>query len=123
MSENVEEYPEADLASMLAVNDEEFQWVPVDEWKMKVKVKSISKKDQVLLRKKSTVNGVLDTSRMEQLLFVYGIESPKITSEHVDRLFEKRSSALDKVMNAILELSGMVGKKSDPEEAAADFQE
>ena len=120
MSEKVEEFPIGDLASMLAVNDKVEEWVNVPEWKMRVKVKSITKGDQVKLRKQATVRGELDMTRMEQLIFVYGLAEPAITEEHLGRLFEKQSGAVDRILNAIFEVSGMTKKV---EEAEADFQE
>lgn len=120
--ENVveEEFPAADLASILSVNDKAEEWVPIPEWKMRVKVTSISKADQVKLRKQALVRGQVDTTRMEQLLFVYGLAEPKITSEHIDRLFEKQSGAVDRILNAIFKISGMLNTTEDAE---ADFQE
>lgn len=117
---NVEEYPVADLASILSVNDKTEDWVKIPEWKMQVKVKSITKADQVKLRKQSMVRGEVDPVQMERLIFIYGLAEPKIEAEHLDRLFDKQSGAVDRILNAILRVSGMT---TDTEEAEADFQE
>lgn len=117
---NKEEYPVADLASILSVNDKVEEWVNIPEWKMRVKVRSITKADQVKLRKQSTVRGEVDVVKMEQQIFLYGLAEPKIEAEHLDRLFEKQSGAVDRILNAIFQVSGMT---ADVDEAEADFQE
>ncbi len=115
-----EEFEVADLASILAIEDKSEAWVDIPEWQKKVKVKSLSKADQVRLRKMSTVRGVIDPVKMEQLIFVYGLAEPKIQPEHVDRLFEKQAGAVDRILNAIFKVSGMT---EDPKEAEETFQE
>src|SRR6266404_2848407 len=105
MSVDEEEFPVADLASLLAVNDKAEDWVNIPEWKMRVKVQSISKANQVLLRKQSTTRGNIDPVKMEQLIFVYGLAEPKMEPEHIDRLFEKHAGAVDLILNAIFRVS------------------
>ncbi len=118
---NKEEFPVADLASILSVNDSQEEYVDIPEWKMRVKVKSLTKGDQVKLRKESTDrHGNLDTTQMEQLVFVYGVVEPKLGRQDVDRLYEKQSAAVDRILKAIFDLSGM---GADNSEAEADFQE
>lgn len=124
MSEELEpkvDFPAGDLASILSVNDSKETWVNIPEWKMKVKVKSLTKGEQVRLRKESTDHrGNLDTSLMEQLIFVYGLVEPKVEREHLDRLFEKQSSAVDRILSAIFDASNM---GPDNKVAEEDFQE
>ncbi len=120
------DYPVADLAAILSLDDKKEDWVNIPEWEMKIKVKSLSKADQVRLRKQSMVKGPggvtnIDPVKMEQLLIVYGVVEPKFTTEHIDRLFEKQSGAVDRILAAIFKISGMT--EDSAKDAEADFQE
>lgn len=118
---NVNDLPEATLEQLLAVQDSNTEWIAVPEWGFKVQVKGLSKADQIRARKQSSVRGKLDESKLEGMVFVYGMVSPKITPDQLDRLYEKSSGVVDRILGAILRLSGM-DEQTDGQ-AEADFRE
>jgi hypothetical protein len=115
------ELPEGDLASLLGVSDAVEEWFPVPEWGFKIKLRSLSKADQIRCRKMATRQGRLDDQAFEGLLLLAGIAQPKLGPEHLDRLQSKNVGVVNKIQRRILELSSMM--EADSEEADADFQE
>lgn len=118
---DVNNLPEGTLESILAMPANNEEWLPVPEWNCKVKVKGLSKADQIRARKQSTVRGKLDETKLEGLVFVYGMVSPQITPDKLDALYEKQSGVVDRLLAAIMRLSGMDEFAND--EAEADFRE
>lgn len=117
MTENL---PIGNLADILAIDDTQESVVNIPEWNCSVRVKSLTKSRQIALRKQSTIRGVVDENRLEGLLFIYGVVEPQFSPEHVDRLFEKSSGAVDRILQEILTLSGMT--EDVTKAAEADFQ-
>ncbi len=115
------ELPEADLASLLGVNDSREEWFNVPEWGFKIKLRSLSKADQVRCRKMATRQGRLDDQAFEGLLLIAGIASPKLSPEHLDRLQSKNVGVVNRIQKRILEISSMM--EADQEDAEADVQE
>lgn len=110
MSENVEETNELkvpDLAELLAIDDKQEKWVDLPKWGFKVKVRSLSKAEQIKLRKQASVQGKVDQNRLEGLLLVNGMVQPKMNIDHINRVFEKQGGLVDKILMAILDISGM----------------
>ena len=114
MSENTEETfvetPELkvpDLAELLAIDDKREAWVDLPQWGFKVKVRSLSKAEQIKLRKQATVQGKVDQNRLEGLLLVHGMTQPRMTIDHINRVFEKQGGLVDKILMTILDISGM----------------
>lgn len=118
---NVKDLPEATLDQLLAVPDSNTEWIAIPEWGYKVQVKGLSKADQIKARKQASVRGKVDETKLEGLVFVYGMVTPKVTPDQLDRLYEKSSGVVDRILGAILRLSGMDGFVD--EEAEADFRE
>lgn len=118
MAENL---PLGTLDDILAVSDSNEESVNIPEWGFSVKVRGITKGEQIRLRKQAAVKGRLDEAKLEGLILVTGLVSPKVTPDKVDILFEKSSGAVDKILMAIFRLSGMDGQLD--EEAEADFRE
>jgi hypothetical protein len=116
-----EDLPEADLASLLAVNDSKEEWLYLKEWGFKIKIRSLSKADQIMCRKRATRQGRLDDDAFEGHLLLSGIVSPRLSAEHLDRLQSKNVGVITKITRRILELSSMV--QSDADEAEADFRD
>ena len=116
-----QELPIGTLEQILSAKDTNEDFVNVPEWGCKVKVKGLTKADQVRLRKQSTRAGKVDESKLEGLVLVNGMVEPKITPDRVDALFEKSSGAVDRVLLRIFELSGMTDNQG--EEAEADFRD
>lgn len=109
--------PVGDLAAILALDDSTSEWVDVPEWNCKVQVKSLSKGDQIQVRRQSTdKRGNLDEAKFEGLLFVAGVVQPDFQPEHLPRLMEKSAGAFTKVINRILVVSGMTDDVSEDDE-------
>lgn len=116
-----DDLPEADLATLLGVNDTTEEWYPVPKWGFKVKIKSLSKADQIRCRKMATRQGKLDSDAFEGYLLMAGIVSPRMSPEHIDRLQGKSVGVVSGILRRILELSNMM--ESDEEAAEEDFQD
>jgi hypothetical protein len=116
-----DDLPEADLATLLGVNDSAEEWYPIKEWGFKVKIKSLSKSDQIRCRKMATRQGKLDSDALEGYLLMAGIVSPRMSPDHLDRLQSKNMGTVAKLLRRILEISHMMDE--DNEEAEADFQD
>lgn len=116
-----DELPEADLASLLGVNDSREEWYPIKEWGFKVKIKSLSKADQIRCRKMATRQGRLDSDALEGFLLMAGIVQPRMSAEHLDRLQSKNVGTVSKLLRKILEISNMMD--GDAEKDEEDFQE
>lgn len=114
------ELPVGTIEDILSCDDTQEDWVNVPEWKCKVKVKALSKGEQLKVRKVATVKGNIDMSRMDGLLFVAGVVEPRFTADHIDRLQKKSAVAFDRVLNRIMELSGAAESEEDVE---AQFSE
>lgn len=124
MAENPvdEGLPVGDFNFIIGKVSDTSRWVEVPEWGCKVKIKSLSKAEQVRLRKASTVRGVVDDVKLEQNLFVYAMVEPRLTIDQVDELFSKSSpKALNKLSAAMLTLSGLT--EDYIKDAEADFQD
>lgn len=116
-----EELPEADLATLLGVDDSSEEWYPIKEWGFKVKLKSLSKADQIRCRKMATRQGKLDSDALEGYLLMAGIVQPRLSPEHLARLQGKNVGTVSRILRRILELSHMLD--DDNAEAEADFPE
>lgn len=116
-----QELPVGTLEQILGAKDSNEDYVNAPEWGCRVKVKGLSKAEQVRLRKQSTRSGKLDEAKMEGLVIVHGMVEPKITPDRVDALFEKSSGVVDRILLKIFELSGMTDLQA--EEADADFRD
>lgn len=102
------ELPVADFGSILALAGDETQWVEVPEWKSRVKIKALSKAEQVRLRLASTVRGKVDDTKLEMNLLVFSLVEPRLAFDQVDELYKKSNSkALSRVVAAALTLSGL----------------
>lgn len=116
-----DDFPVGTLADILAFDDTKETWVNVPEWKCKVKVKTLSKAEQIRARRGATVRGELDEGRLEGLLLVTGIVEPKFSKDHIDRLLSKNAAPLDRLLQEIMGLSDMSDDVA--KEADADFPE
>lgn len=100
--------PVADFNSILALPVDNTRWLEVPEWNSKVKIKALSKAEQVKLRKVSSVRGVVDDVKLEMNLIVFSLVEPRLSFEQVDELFVKSDAkALSRISGAALSLSGL----------------
>ncbi len=122
MSEENTELEIGTLSSILSQPADEIKVVDVPEWKCKVKIKSLTKAEQIKLRKASTVRGTVDETRLEMNLFVYSMVEPRLTIDQVDELFTKANvKGLNRVTAEIIKLSAL--DDSHLKDAEEDFQE
>lgn len=101
------------LEQVLEAPDLEEREVEVPEWGGSVKIRSFSKAAQQDLRRKAMVKNELDTDRLEMLMFIHGVVEPQFTEEHYEALRQKSAGAIDRVLRAILELSGLTREAVD----------
>lgn len=106
---------------ILAAPDIEERTVDVPEWGGAVKVRGFTKAQQQQFRKEATVNGEVDDDRIEVLMFIHGVTEPQFTADRYEQLRSKSAGAIDKVLAAILEVSGMSARSF--REAKRSFRE
>lgn len=126
MSEKTPKYGVPTVDQLVAFDDTKTDYVDVDEWKMSLKIRSLSKADELRLRKEASSRGELDEQKLEGLMLVTGILEPKFEKYHIQELQKKSQGAINKVLLAIMQLSGLAGvtEDSDPaEEAEEDFRD
>lgn len=102
------ETPVADFNTILALPTDKSRWVEVPEWNARVKIKALSKAEQIKLRKASSVRGQVDEVKLEMNLLVYSLVEPRLTFDQVDELYTKAdANALSRIAAASLTLSGL----------------
>lgn len=101
--------PVADFSTILGLSTENTRWVDVPEWNSKVKIKALTKAEQIKLRRESTERGgVVNETKLEMNLLVYALVEPRLTFAQVDELYAKADSkALSRITAAALILSGL----------------
>lgn len=114
------ELPIATLASILGVNDTDESYIDVPQWGQRVKIKGLSKADQIAARKRSTTKGALDEDKLQVQILTLGMTEPSLTPVEAEKLFSKSMGAVDIILGAIFEKSGM--NSSVDTDADADFQ-
>ena len=92
---------------ILALVDVEEQDVYVKEWDTDVTITPFTKDEQQKMRKSATVDGEIDQEKLEMALFVSGVTSPKFTKDQIEALRQKNANAIDTVLKAIMEASGI----------------
>jgi len=97
------------LDEIFATNDLDTKTVHVPEWGGNVTVKGLSKREQQLLRKQATdpLTSAIDPDRMEMLMLAHCLASPVITIEQAEQLMQKSATAVDKVLTAIMDVTGL----------------
>jgi hypothetical protein len=108
------------IDAIFAANDIAEEELEVPEWGGKIKLKGISKSVQMNIRKKSVRGNNLDESKMEGLLLVSGIVEPDFQEHHIPDLLSKGSGPVDRVLAAVMRLSGM--GETVVEDAAEDLK-
>lgn len=110
--------PIADFNSILALPLNNTKWVDVPEWGAKVKIKALTKAEQIKLRKVSSVRGVVDEVKLELNLLVFSLVEPRLSLEQVDELFAKTDAkAISRLSAVALAYSGLtedyIGEAND----------
>lgn len=100
--------PVADFGAILGLNQDNTKWVEIPEWNSKVKLKALTKAEQIRLRKSSSVRGVVDEVKLEMNLLVASLVEPRLSFDQVEELFVKSDAkALNRLTAAALMLSGL----------------
>lgn len=100
--------PVADFSTIIGLNGTEHRWVEVPEWNARVQIKSLTKAEQIRLRKKSSKGGVVDDILLEINLIADSLVQPKLSNVEVDQLFAKANAkALNRIAAAALAFSGL----------------
>lgn len=121
MSEEIQGLPVGDLNYILGQKTDPNKWVNIPEWNCKVKIKSLTKAEQIRLRKVSSVRGQVDETKLEMNMLVSSLVEPRLTIDQVDTLFsEADSRGLNRLVSAVIKHSAL---DENYEEAEADFQE
>ncbi len=100
--------PAGDFNFILGQPNSSERWVEIPEWNCKVKIKSLTKAEQVKLRKASMVRGNVDDLRLEMNLISFSLVEPRLTLDQVDELYAKSNpKALMRLQAACLTFSGL----------------
>lgn len=95
------------VAQILEAQDLEERVVDVPEWGGVVRVRGFTKAQQQQMRKQATVAEEVDSDRLELLMFVHGVVDPKFSPDQAGLLQQKSAGLVDRVLTAVLEVSGM----------------
>lgn len=85
--------------------DEKEVFIP--EWDGYVKIRGLTKAQQQAMRKQATVNGQMDTDKLETIMLASCLVEPAITLEQAEQLKNKSAAAIDRILREILELAGL----------------
>lgn len=93
---------------ILAAQDLEERIVEVPEWGGAVKIRGLTKAAQQQVRRQATgPDGQVDADRLEILMLAACVIEPQFTEEQVERLKQKSATAVDRVLQAVLDLAGL----------------
>lgn len=93
--------------AILAAQDTPEDTVLVPEWGGSVKVRGLTKRQQIDIRREAMVAGEVDQEKVQMGIWLQGVVQPRFTPEQLGPLLEKNAGAVDRVLSAILGLSGM----------------
>ena len=93
-----------DILSSINIDEKE---IFVKEWNGTVTIKPFTKDEQQKVRKSATVDGEIDSDKLEMAMFVAGVCEPKFAYEDIPALKEVSANALDTVLKEIMSLSGI----------------
>jgi len=109
----VDEVSIGTLEQILAAPDLTEKVVEVPEWGCAVRLKAITKRQQMDIRQAATRGNTLDEGIMEMLMFIAGVAEPKFGREHYGELIQKASGVIDRLLKEILVLSGLDVKETE----------
>lgn len=95
------------IEDILAAPDTTEEIVDVPEWKGAVKVRGLTKQQQVDIRNRAMVNGAVDEMRAQMFLWLEGVVEPVFEEHQFAALWQKNAGAVDRVLKRVLVLSGM----------------
>ena len=94
--------------------------IEIPEWKVKVKIKGLSKKMQVELARISSAENT-DAFDYQKALLQASVVEPKLDEKAIESLYEKDATVLDNLFVQIANLNGIGGDVQ--EEILNEFQE
>ena len=101
-------YTRGTVDSILASVDVREEELDVPEWGVSLLIRGLTKRQQLEVRKNSQLpNGESDPSQVELNLFMAGVVEPEFKPEHFGRLLDKSTGVIDRVNQAITDLSGL----------------
>lgn len=112
--------PRKTAAEILALEDTRTDEVHVPEWGTDVKVRGLTKRQQLAIREASIVEDEVDAEKSQLGMWREGVVEPVFEEQQLPLLFEKNAGAVDRVLKRILELSGMKPEALKAKEA--DFR-
>lgn len=94
---------------ILAANDAVEEDVEMPEWgpNGRVRVKGLTKRQQVDIRRAAMVAGEVDPEKVQMGIWQQGVIEPRFPDEALGPLFDKSAGPVDRVLAVILRLSGM----------------
>jgi hypothetical protein len=104
---------------ILQAPDVEEELYAVPEWACALRLRGLTKRQQMDCRKRSIRNGQLDTGMMEMLMFLAGVVEPSFSEAHYGQLMGKSFAVMDRILKRITILSGM--KEEDVANVAMTF--
>lgn len=103
--------------------------VDIPEWNGKVKVRGLTAQERNSLARKARVNGgpkstvTIDSEKAQFAVVQMGMIEPKIAPELFEPIMRRSASAVGRIYDKIVELSGMKTSGAEEESAAGlDFQ-
>ena len=101
--------------------DLETQTIKVKEWGGSLKVKGLTKSEQVKIRNAQESEDGLSTVEFEKMILIAGIVEPELDEKTINVLYDKSASVVDRVLSIILNTSGLT--EGVQQEIAEEFQE
>jgi hypothetical protein len=95
------------LEQIVAADDLGKEEIEMPEWDGTVVVRGLGYGEWVDLRDASTVNGQQDEKIFSRLLFAAAIVEPEITPEQADLLLNKSATAVNRLVEKIVGVSGV----------------
>lgn len=94
--------------------------VAMPEWgkDVGVKIKALTKQQQIDIRKQATVNGEVNVDEADLLAIVESVIEPELTREQVGLLKTKNANAIDRLTTELAMLNGLDKEALEALEAA-----
>lgn len=110
------------LEQLIAVDDRAYEDVYVPEWGGNVRLKGLTKQEQLDIRREALVGGEVDPGRVEMLALVKCLEEPALTSEQVGVLMTKQAAVVNRLLKRVAVLAGL-NEEEAQKEAMTRFRE
>lgn len=104
-------------AEILALQDTKVDVLYVPDWDTNVTVRGLTKRQQLDIKRRSTINGEIDEDQSQAFLWLEGVVEPVFTEDQLGALFEKAAAPVDLVLKRIMTLSGMMPEALKEKEA------